>query len=109
MLSEAPGRSLRMNQLAVIVEASQSRTSHAVARLEEQGWVRRERSPDDGRGQIAVLTDAGWERVRQLAPGHAETVRSSMFDGLDDHDLAELSRLFDKISRNLGSTATACD
>ncbi len=109
MLSEAPGRSLRMNQLAVIVEASQSRTSHAVARLEEQGWVRRERSPDDGRGQVAVLTDAGWARVQQLAPGHAETVRSSMFDGLDDHDLAELSRLFDKIARNLGASATACD
>ena len=64
MLSEAPGRSLRMNQLAVVVEASQSRVSHAVARLEEQGWVRRERSPGDRRGQIAELTDAGWARVR---------------------------------------------
>lgn len=108
MLSEAPGRSLRMNQLAVILEASQSRTSHAVARLEEQGWVRRERSPDDGRGQIAVLSDAGWTRVQELAPGHAETVRRTMFDGLDDHDLDELSRIFDRISANLGTLDAPC-
>ena len=101
MLSEASGRSLRMNQLAVILEASQSRTSHAVARLEEQGWVRRERSPDDGRGQIAILTDAGWARVQELAPGHAGTVRRTLFDGLDDSDLMELSRLLDKIAGNL--------
>lgn len=109
MLSEAPHRSLRMNQLAEILEASQSRTSHAVARLAEQGWVRRERSPDDGRGQIAVLTDEGWARVRELAPGHAATVRRSMFDGLDDTDLAELSRIFDKISGHLGALDTPCE
>ncbi len=103
MLSEAPGRSLRMNQLAVILNASQSRTSHAVARLEEQGWVRRERSPEDGRGQIAVLTDSGWNRVDQLAPGHAETVRATMFGALDDQDLADLGRIYDKIAANLES------
>ncbi len=108
MLSEASGRSLRMNQLADILEASQSRTSHAVSRLEEQGWVRHERSPEDGRGQVAVLTDAGWSRVQQLAPGHADTVRRTMFDGLDDDDLAELSRIFDKIAVNLGNLDAPC-
>jgi DNA-binding MarR family transcriptional regulator len=108
MLSEARGRSLRMNQLAEILESSQSRTSHAVSRLEEQGWVRRERSPEDGRGQVAVLTDAGWNRVQQLAPGHAETVKRTMFAGLDDDDLTELSRIFDKISVNLGSADQPC-
>ena len=39
MLSESPDRSLRMNQLAEVVRASQSRVSHAVARLEQAGWV----------------------------------------------------------------------
>lgn len=108
MLSEAPGRSLRMNQLAVVLEASQSRTSHAVSRLQEQGWVRREKSPDDGRGQVASLTDTGWTRVRELAPGHADTVRRTMFDGLDETDLTELSRIFDKISANLGTLDAPC-
>jgi DNA-binding MarR family transcriptional regulator len=108
MLSEAPGRSLRMNQLADVLDASQSRTSHAVARLEEQGWVRRERTPLDGRGQIASLTDAGWERLTELAPGHAETVRSAMFDPLDEKDLADLGRIYDKIAANMESKTLGC-
>ena len=79
MLSEAPGRSRRMSDLARRANQSQSRLSHTVARLEEQGWVRRERSADDGRGNVAVLTDAGWEIVRTVAPGHVDAVREAMF------------------------------
>jgi DNA-binding MarR family transcriptional regulator len=107
MLSEAPGRSLRMNQLAEVLNASQSRTSHAVSRLEEQGWVRRERTPDDGRGQVATLTDEGWDRLVTLAPGHAETVRSAMFDPLDEADLTSLHCAFGKMIKNLQSESAA--
>lgn len=106
MLSEAPCRSLRMNQLADVVRASQSRTSHAVSRLEEYGWVRREATPQDGRGQTATLTDAGWERLNQVAPGHAETVRSTMFDALDSEDLASLSRIYGKLLDHIDPNAT---
>ena len=70
MLSEAPGRSRRMSDLARRANQSQSRLSHTVSRLEERGWVRRERSAEDGRGNLAVLTDAGWDVVRSVAPGH---------------------------------------
>ena len=87
MLSEAPRRSLRMNQLAEVVRASQSRVSHAVARLEEAGWVRRMPAPGDRRGQIAELTDAGFARLVEVAPSHAETVRSLMFDPLTPEQL----------------------
>jgi DNA-binding MarR family transcriptional regulator len=87
MLSEAPGRSLRMNQLAEVVLASQSRLSHAVARLEDQGWVRREQAAGDRRGQVAILTDAGYARLVEVAPSHAETVRSTVFDALSDEQL----------------------
>jgi DNA-binding MarR family transcriptional regulator len=79
MLSEAPGRSRRMSDLARRANQSQSRLSHTVARLEERGWVRRERSADDGRGNLAVLTDAGWDVVRSVAPGHVDAVREAMF------------------------------
>jgi DNA-binding MarR family transcriptional regulator len=79
MLSEAPGRSRRMSDLARRANQSQSRLSHTVARLEERGWVRRERSTDDGRGNLAVLTDAGWDVVRTAAPGHVDAVRDAMF------------------------------
>ena len=93
MLSEAPGRSLRMNQLADAVRASQSRVSHAVARLEEAGWVRRIPAPGDRRGQIAELTDAGFDRLVETAPGHAETVRSIMFDPLGNEQLANFAEI----------------
>jgi DNA-binding MarR family transcriptional regulator len=79
MLSEAPGRSRRMSDLARRANQSQSRLSHTVARLEARGWVRRERSADDGRGNLAVLTDAGWEVVRAVAPGHVDAVRAALF------------------------------
>ena len=79
-----------MNQLAEVVRASQSRVSHAVARLEEAGWVRRIPAPGDRRGQIAELTDAGFDRLVEVAPSHAETVRSIMFDPLSPRAAGEL-------------------
>jgi DNA-binding MarR family transcriptional regulator len=82
MLSEAPHRRRRMSDLARRANQSQSRLSHTVARLEERGWVRRERSPEDGRGHLAVLTDAGWDVVRTLAPGHVDAVREAVFEPL---------------------------
>lgn len=82
MLSESPNRSRRMTDLARRANQSQSRLSHAVARLEERGWVRRERSAEDGRGNLAVLTDTGWDVVRKLAPGHVDAVREAMFEPL---------------------------
>ena len=93
MLSEAPDRSLRMHQLAGILQASQSRLSHAVSRLEEYGWVRREPAPGDKRGQLAVLTQEGHDRLVEVAPSHAETVRSTMFDPLSDRQLREFHRI----------------
>src|SRR5437016_9610084 len=50
LLSEAPERALRMNDLAIGTQSSPSRISHAVGRLEKAGWVRREICPSDRRG-----------------------------------------------------------
>ena len=83
-LSEAPDRSLRMTQLAEASSSSKSRVSHAVARLEERGWVRRMDCPTDRRGQIAVLTDQGFAALSAAAPGHVEQVRQVLFDALDE-------------------------
>lgn len=81
-LSEAPDRSRRMSDLARVSFQSQSRLTHTVERLEERGWVRRVKATDDRRGNVAVLTDAGWEVVARVAPGHAVAVREGMFDAL---------------------------
>jgi DNA-binding MarR family transcriptional regulator len=97
MLSEAPDRTLRMSSLADQAQMSQSRLSHAVSRLEESGWVVRSDAPDDKRGHLATLTDAGWDRLVAAAPQHAETVRSVMFDGLTDEQLDQLGVICDLV------------
>ena len=89
MLSEAPDRSMRMNQLAAVVRSSQSRLSHAVSRLEESGWVAREPVPGDGRGLVARLTEAGYRRLVEVAPSHAKTVRTTLFDPLSPEQLRQ--------------------
>lgn len=81
-LAEAPRRRLRMTELAKNAKITRSRLSHAVARLEKSGWVRREDCPSDKRGQFAVLTDEGDEVLRRTAPGHVTAVRQALFDRL---------------------------
>lgn len=82
MLSDAPGRSMRMTTLAERTATSLSRTSHSVSRLEERGWLERRPCPDDRRGQLAVLTDAGLAVLAAAAPGHLAEVRRRVFDRL---------------------------
>jgi DNA-binding MarR family transcriptional regulator len=92
-LSEAPGRSLRMSQLAAASASSKSRVSHAVARLEERGWVRRVDCPTDRRGQIAELTEDGYAALSAAAPGHVEQVRRSLFDALTPEQVGQLAAI----------------
>jgi DNA-binding MarR family transcriptional regulator len=96
-LSERDDRRLAMSRLAKQASASLSRLSHVVARLEAQGWVRRERDPEDGRVQIAVLTDAGHAKVVESAPGHAEAVQQLLFDRLTPAQIRQLARLADAL------------
>lgn len=92
-LSEAPERSLRMSELASTSLQSRSRLSHAVARLEERGWVRREDCPSDRRGQLAVLTDDGFAALAEAAPGHVEAVRSLLLDALTPQQVTALGEI----------------
>jgi DNA-binding MarR family transcriptional regulator len=92
-LSEAPGRALRMTQLAEASTSSKSRLSHAVARLEERGWVRRMDCRTDRRGQIAQLTDEGYAALAAAAPGHVEQVRRSLIDRLTPEQIEQLLKI----------------
>jgi len=92
-LSEAPNRTLRMNQLADVCQSSRSRLSHAVSRLEETGWVRRQACPTDKRGALAVMTDEGFAAIEAAAPGHVEGVRRHVFDVLTPAQLDQLGEI----------------
>lgn len=104
LLSEAPERALRMSQLAAQANASLSRLSHVVTRLEHRDWVTRRPCPDDARATLAVLTDAGWQQVVAAAPGHVATVRRLVFDGLTTDGVDELSRLCAAIVDRIDAT-----
>ncbi|WP_433553358.1 MarR family winged helix-turn-helix transcriptional regulator [Micromonospora zamorensis] len=100
-LSEAPGRQLRMSELAQAAGSSRSRLSHAVARLEAAGWVRRQECPTDRRGQIAVLTDEGFATLAAAAPGHVEGVRRHLFDALSPAQVDQLRRISETLAEHL--------
>jgi DNA-binding MarR family transcriptional regulator len=89
-LSEAPGHRMRMSDLAQLVRFSQSRLTHAIARLEKDGYVVREQCPTDRRGQNAVLTRAGMRALEAAAPGHVAEVRAKVFDRLSEDQVAAL-------------------
>jgi len=92
-LSEAPGRTLRMSELAATANSSLSRLSHVVNRLEAKGWVRREPGPGDRRFINAVLTDAGWQKVVATAPGHVAAVRHLLVDVLSEEEFGRLGAI----------------
>jgi DNA-binding MarR family transcriptional regulator len=108
-LSETPGRALRMTQLAEASTSSKSRLSHAVARLEERGWVKRTDCPTDRRGQIAQLTDEGFAALTAAAPGHAEQVRRSLIDRLTPEQVEQLREISAAIVAGADPTAEASE
>jgi DNA-binding MarR family transcriptional regulator len=96
-LSEAPGRTLRMSDLAAMSSGSLSRLSHVVSRLERRGWVRRQPCPGDGRFINAVLTDEGWDKVVAIAPGHVRAVRELVIEALSPEELRALGAASQRI------------
>jgi DNA-binding MarR family transcriptional regulator len=98
-LSEAPDRTLRMSDLAVLAEGSLSRLSQVVGRLEKRGWVRRAPDATDGRYTLATLTGEGWEKIVGTAPGHVETVRDLVFDALTKAQVGQLTSIGHRIMR----------
>jgi DNA-binding MarR family transcriptional regulator len=89
-LSEAPDRTLRMSELATMASGSLSRLSHVVARLEARGWVRRASCPGDGRFINAVLTEEGWQKLVETAPGHVAAVQKLLIEVLSPEELKSL-------------------
>jgi DNA-binding MarR family transcriptional regulator len=99
MLSMSAERTLRMSELAGLANGSLSRLSRVVDRLEKRGWVSRRPDPDDGRYTLATLTDPGWEKVVQTAPGHVGEVRRRVFDQLTKAQVRQLGDIGGRILR----------
>jgi DNA-binding MarR family transcriptional regulator len=98
-LSEAPGRRLRMGELAGRLVFSPSRITYQINSMVKRGLVRKQPCPEDGRGQEAVLTDEGMAALEYAAPLHLITVRDSFIDQLDPDELEVIGRVFDKVRK----------
>ncbi|MCG8923056.1 MarR family winged helix-turn-helix transcriptional regulator [Lentzea sp. CC55] len=96
-ISEAPGRAIRMSELAYLTNGSLSRLSNVVKRLEQRGWVTRSPDPADGRYTLASLTDDGYELVVAAAPVHLRAVREHVLDPLNKADRQALARIAAKL------------
>ncbi|WP_227978855.1 MarR family winged helix-turn-helix transcriptional regulator [Nocardia spumae] len=97
MLSESPGGSLRMSDLADGVLSSRSRLTHQIRRMEEQGMVRRTSCEEDGRGVRAHLTEEGMRRLVAAAPGHVAAVRRAFLDLISPDELDAIGDAFERV------------
>jgi DNA-binding MarR family transcriptional regulator len=104
MLSESDDRVLPMSALAAQTNASLSRLSHVISKLEKRGWVARTPSPHSRRVTLVRLTEEGWKVLVAAAPGHVETVRALVFDGLSREDVAALERIAGHIGERIESS-----
>jgi DNA-binding MarR family transcriptional regulator len=104
MLSDSPERTMRMSSLAEVTNASLSRLSHLVTRLEGRGLVRREPDPTDGRFINAILTDKGFQTLAEAAPAHVAHVRSLVVDVLSPEQLRRLGRDAQRITSRIDTS-----
>jgi DNA-binding MarR family transcriptional regulator len=105
ILSESPQGTMRLSSLAEVTNASLSRLSRVVTRLEKRGLVRREPDATDGRFTKAILTDEGLQTLAEAAPGHLAHVRSLVIDVLSPEQLRRLGRDADRIMARIDTSA----
>jgi len=106
MLSEAPERTMRMARLAANTTATLARLSHVVQRLEARGLLERIPCPGDRRATNARLSEAGWEKVQQAAPGHVTFVQDHVIDALTPDQITQLTEITQAILRRLDPGAS---
>ena len=100
-LSDAPGRRMRMSELAELSMLSKSRLSHRMKVMEKAGWVRREECVEDRRGYWAVMTEKGWKAIVAAAPSHVASVRTRFIDQLSVKEQEALAGIFGHVTAEL--------
>ena len=100
-LSEAAGRELRMADLANAAALSASRMTRLVDDLQSRGLVTKRASADDGRGNVAKLTPAGLAKLKAAWPAHLTSVRSRVFDHVDQTTVKKAAHALSEIAARL--------
>lgn len=92
------GGELRMTELAARAFTSRSGLTRRVARLVDEGLVRRSNDYKDARGVLVAMTDAGVARLTEAVPVHMRGVSKLFVEQLDDQELAILERALNKVT-----------
>lgn len=100
-LTDAPEGRLRMTDLADGVVYSRSGLTYQAGLLEKRALITRMPAPDDERGVVVTLTDAGRGLVAQVLPGHIDVVRRLLFDSLRERDLATLGSVLGRVREHM--------
>jgi DNA-binding MarR family transcriptional regulator len=96
-LARAPGRRLRMTELAEAVVLSPSGLTRLVERLERGGLVARIKAADDARGAYATLTDRGRARLRKATRSHLAGIRQHFLNQITPHELEILGNVWQRL------------
>jgi len=100
-LSESPGRTLRMAQIADSMQHSRSRVTHTVSRMEKAGLIERCAAEGDRRGVEARMTDKGWDLLVEAAHTHVNGVREHFVDLASEQDFATLGTVMNSVADHL--------
>jgi len=103
-LQSAPGRRLRMAELADSVLLSRSGVIRLVDRLEREGLIVRDTCTSDGRGCFAVLTDAGEALLARARPTHLDGVRERFLSRFSEDELAQLAEFWERVRPGAAAT-----
>ena len=101
-LSEAPGRALRITELANRAYLSGSRTTRLVDELIADGLVAKERNAEDGRGFDVTLTEVGLAALQRAYPVHLRSVRARVLNHVDRSTLPCFAKAVSAIAESLG-------
>src|SRR4051794_5080942 len=96
-LQRAPGKALRMGDLAEAVTISRSGLTRLVDRIEADGFLERHPSPADRRAIDVAITPDGTRLLRRMWPVYEKVLRSSFESKLSRGDARALSKALAKI------------
>lgn len=90
-LARAPGRALRMTDLAEKVMLSPSGLTRLVDRLVAKGLVQRRTDPEDARVALACLKETGLRQLKKAARTHLRGIREHFTGRLSEMQLRNVA------------------
>lgn len=100
-LKQAKRNTMRMTDIAAMVDATLPRLSKVIGKLAARGLVEREGNAADARVTDVLLTSEGRKVLVRALPAHLAQVRELVIDRLDREQLEALADILEPLVRRL--------